>query len=161
MKARGICKAGLGALCCVSWLVGCGPSGSARGPKGAARDSSFAALSFQRHRAPAELSNSRGQVVYGRYCAICHGDSGDGDGFNAYNVKTAFGVSPTAFTDSTAFSRVPEDSVLAAIRGGGSAAGRSVGMPPWEYTLTPGEILDVAAYVWSLSRAAREKSSPK
>jgi mono/diheme cytochrome c family protein len=93
-------------------------------------------------------------VVYDRYCAICHGTTGGGDGFNAYNLKSAFNVTPTAFGDSTVFHALPQDSALAMIRDGGATVGRSPAMPPWGKTLTPGEIVDVWQYIRSLSQGA-------
>ena len=133
-------------------LSGCGRRGAVRRePAGA--DSSFAAVTFQRGRSPEDLSVAWGRVLYDRYCAICHGETGGGDGFNAYNVKAAFGVSPAAFTDSAAFRALREDTALAAIRDGGPAAGRSPAMPPWGHTLTAGEVLDLWHYIRSLARA--------
>lgn len=133
-------------------LSGCGRRGAGRRePAGA--DSSFAAIAFQRGRSPEELSVARGRVLYDRYCAICHGETGGGDGFNAYNVKAAFGVSPAAFTDSAAFHALSEDTALAVIRDGGPAAGRSPAMPPWGHTITAGEVIDVWEYIRSLARA--------
>ncbi|MFN8176861.1 MAG: cytochrome c [bacterium] len=133
-------------------LAGCKPREVGRSGSAAA-DSSFAAVAFQRDRTPADLALVRGRVLYARYCAICHGDSGGGDGFNAYNLKQAFDVAPTAFTDSTAFAALSEDSALAAIRDGGPAVGKSAAMPPWGHTLTAGEVIDVWQYVRSLARA--------
>lgn len=139
-------------------LPGCSGRGSyaARDSRAgsAARDSTFAALTLRHGRSPTELSLARGQVIYGRYCAICHGDNGGGDGFNAYNVKAAYGVSPTAFADSAAFSSVHADVVLAAIRDGGHAVGKSPAMPPWGHTLTISDVIDVAEFVRSLSLSA-------
>jgi mono/diheme cytochrome c family protein len=138
-------------------LSGCGRRGG--GPRGgvAASDSSFAILSYGRGRSPMELSLARGKVVYVRYCAICHGESGEGDGFNAYNIKAAYGVSPTAFADSAAFSSVHAEVVLAAIRNGGHAVGKSPAMPPWGHTLPVSDVTDVAEFVRSLSHSARQR----
>ncbi len=127
---------------------GAGPSAH-----GTPADTTFAAAAFQRGRSPEEISEAGGRAVYTRYCAICHGDSGQGDGFNAYNVKAAFGVTPTSFADST-FARVPRERALAAVRGGGGAVGQSAAMPPWGGTLTPGEIEDVVQYIRSLAHPA-------
>lgn len=119
-------------------------------------DSSFAAVTFQRGRPPADLATARGRVLYDRYCAICHGESGGGDGFNAYNLERAFGISPTAFTDSVTFSALREDTALAVIRDGGPAAGKSPAMPAWRHTISPGEVIDVWEYIRSLARAPKE-----
>ena len=131
---------------------GCGSRKAVRPAAGV--DSSFAAITFQRGRTPAALSEARGRIVYDHYCAICHGTTGGGDGFNAYNLKGAFGVTPTAFGDSATFHALHQDSALAMIRDGGAAAGRSPAMPPWGKTLTPGEIVDVWQYIRSLASGA-------
>lgn len=138
-------------------VCGCGARGA--GPRGtmAGHDSSFADVTFQRERAPMKISMESGKLLYAHYCAICHGESGGGDGFNAYNVKTTYGVTPTAFADSAAFSSVPAESAQAAIRNGGPAVGKSPAMPPWGQTLTHGEVIDVLDYVRSLGRAAEGK----
>jgi mono/diheme cytochrome c family protein len=115
-------------------------------------DSSFAAIEFQHGKPPATLSEARGQVLFNHYCAICHGSTGGGDGFNAYNLKSAFNVTPTAFGDSASFHALDRDTALAMIRDGGAAIGRSPAMPPWGTTLTPGEIVDLWRYIQSLSR---------
>jgi mono/diheme cytochrome c family protein len=140
-------------LAVVSALSGCSARKAGRAA-GAHADSSFAAVTFQRGRSPEMLSEARGHELYDRYCAICHGTTGGGDGFNAYNLKTAFNVTPTAFDDSAAFHALHADSALAMIRGGGAAVGRSPAMPPWGKTLTPGEVVDVWQYIGSLSREA-------
>jgi mono/diheme cytochrome c family protein len=116
-------------------------------------DSSFAALTASRGRTPLELSRVGGKATYDRYCLICHGESGGGDGFNAYNVKSAFGVSPTAFSDSATMAALSDSNALESIRDGGPAVGRSAAMPPWGRTLTPGEIADVWRYARSLASA--------
>ncbi|MBI5709432.1 MAG: cytochrome c [Candidatus Eisenbacteria bacterium] len=140
-------------LAAASVLPGCGPRRGGRAEPARA-DSSFAAVTYRRDKSPEALSLARGRVLYDRYCAICHGEAGGGDGFNAYNVKAAFDVSPTAFTDSVTFGALREDTALAAIRDGGPAVGRSPAMPPWGHTLTAGEVVDVWAYIKALSRAA-------
>ncbi len=117
-----------------------------------AGDSSFAAIAFQRGQSPAEISEAQGRIVYSRYCAICHGESGEGDGFNAYNVKTTFGVGPTAFADSAVFASLNEETALSVIRDGGPARGKSSAMPPWGRTLTPSEVMDVWQFIRSLRR---------
>jgi mono/diheme cytochrome c family protein len=136
---------------------GCGtgprPGASARG---GAADSSFVALSSARSRSPLEISVASGRPVYGRYCAVCHGETGGGDGFNAYNVKAAFGVSPAAFSDSSFMASLRDSVALAAIRDGGPAVGKSPAMPPWGGTLTASEIADLWNFARSLAAGSHE-----
>lgn len=121
--------------------------------QGAVPVTSFAAAVHAQGRTPLELALVSGKATYDRYCAICHGDAGGGDGFNAYPVKDAFGVSPTAFTDPAQMASLKDANSLAAIRDGGLAVGKSAAMPGWGYTLTPGEVADVWQYVRSLAAA--------
>lgn len=100
-----------------------------------------------------ELAVAHGRSLYTRYCAICHGDEGGGDGFNAYNIQAAYGLAPTAFADSAAFASLDSDTALAVIRNGGSRFGKSAAMPPWGHTLTSGEVVDVWLFAASLHRA--------
>lgn len=117
-------------------------------------DSSFAAVAGEPHRSPERVAREFGARLYGRYCAICHGETGGGDGFNAYNVKAAFGVDPTAFADSASFAALHEDRAKKAIEEGGPAVEQSPAMPPWGHTLTRGEISELWLYIRSLHEAA-------
>ena len=120
---------------------------------GAPADSSFAAVTGSRGRSPLAQSQASGKATYQRYCVICHGEDGGGDGFNAYNVKSAFSASPTAFSDSATIAGLRDADALKAIRDGGAAVGKSVAMPAWGRTLTPGEIAEVWRYARSLASA--------
>jgi len=113
--------------------------------KGSASDSSFAAHTFRRSIPPRELGHARGQILYTRYCAVCHGAGGGGDGFNAYNVRTTFGCSPTAFA-SLAPEALPESLALRTVELGGPGVGKSAAMPPWGRTLVPSDLDEVAEY---------------
>jgi mono/diheme cytochrome c family protein len=147
--------AGLLAAVFVVWGIGC-RKGSSPGHAGAQADSSFAAVTSQHGRSPLDLSLASGKAVYDRYCAICHGEAGGGDGFNAYNVKETYGVNPTAFADSTQMAPLKDSEALTAIREGGPAAGKSAAMPPWGHMLTPGEVADVWQYARFLATSARQ-----
>jgi mono/diheme cytochrome c family protein len=124
--------------------------------RAASVDSSFAALTSPRGRSPLDISISSGRLIYGRYCAVCHGETGGGDGFNAYNIKAAYDVTPAAFADSAFMASLKDDVALAAIRGGGPAIGKSPAMPPWGRTLTASELADVWHYARSLAGATRQ-----
>jgi mono/diheme cytochrome c family protein len=131
-------------------------------PKGTARvgtpsDSTFAAVAGERNRSPEQIARDFGSRLYGHYCAICHGETGGGDGFNAYNVKAAFGVDPTAFADSATFVTLHADSAMRAIGDGGPAIGASPAMPPWGRTLTRVEMSEVWLYIRSLHQADRQE----
>ncbi len=89
-----------------------------------------------------------GQAVYQRYCATCHGDTGAGDGFNAFNLDPR----PRDLSDP-AFQKKKTDAELTdAVQRGGAGVGLSALMPPWGRTLSRRELADVVAYLRTLAR---------
>jgi mono/diheme cytochrome c family protein len=90
-----------------------------------------------------------GKETYGHYCQSCHGETGAGDGFNAFNLDPR----PRDFSD-VLFQKKKNDADLAdAIRRGGSGVGLSPLMPPWGHTLSARQIDDVILYVRALRKA--------
>jgi len=102
--------------------------------------------------APAEPSYEMrlGRDVYRHYCQTCHGETGAGDGFNAFNLDPR----PRDFSDP-AFQKKKSDAELAdAIRRGGSGVGLSPLMPPWGRTLSTQQIDQAVLYVRSLKKTS-------
>lgn len=99
-----------------------------------------------------------GKAVYHKYCKVCHGDEGDGKGFNSFNLQNSFGIQPANFTDSLAMANRTEERIVLAISNGGRGVGKSQYMPPWGATLTSEEIENVAAYVKTLSKSTWRES---
>lgn len=95
---------------------------------------------------------SRGQELYSRYCSVCHGLTGEGDGFNAYNLDPK----PRTFTDSAFVARLDSTLIVEAIINGGGAVGFSAKMPPWGNTLTREDIELVASHVIRLSQSSSD-----
>jgi mono/diheme cytochrome c family protein len=90
-----------------------------------------------------------GRDVFAHYCSNCHGDTGAGDGFNAYNLDPH----PRDLSDA-AFQKKKTDAELAdTIRRGGAGVGLSSLMPPWGRTLTDRQVVEVVLYVRSLKKA--------
>jgi len=153
MSVRRMGTVALAVIMAAGW--GCRPARPPVGRQAPAADSSFTAVTFALGRPPLELSMMTGKAAYDRYCAICHGESGGGDGFNAYNVKAAYGVEPVAFSDSARMVSLADSEALKAIRDGGPAVGKSAAMPGWGRTLTAGEVNDVWRYARSLASTTR------
>lgn len=91
---------------------------------------------------------TRAKELYGRYCSVCHGVTGQGDGFNAFNLTPK----PRNFTDSTFIARIDSALIKEAIFGGGAAVGISSLMPKWGKTLTERDIKEITDYIIYLSK---------
>ncbi len=97
-----------------------------------------------------DLAN--GRKVYGKYCSICHGAEGRGDGFNAYNLDPR----PRNFVDSSYQARLDSVLIEETISSGGAAVGFSPLMPAWGKTLSDTDIKNARYYVMYLSRIGSE-----
>lgn len=85
----------------------------------------------------------QGKHLYSKYCAVCHGTEGKGDGFNAFNLDPK----PRDFTDSRYMNAMTDARLLETITEGGRGVNRSVLMPSWGGRLTNIERTYVAAYI--------------
>lgn len=89
-----------------------------------------------------------GKQTFQTYCAGCHGDAGQGDGFNSFNLDPH----PRDLSDP-AFQKSKSNADLAdTIRRGGAGVGLSSLMPPWGRTLDARHVDAVVLYVRSLRR---------
>ncbi len=104
---------------------------------------------------PTLAYNAReGRTVFLHYCAPCHGESGRGDGFNAYNLDPR----PRDLADSD-FQQAHTDEDLAAIvRTGGGVAGLSNSMPPWGRTLSERQIHNLVRFMRYLPKQVDQGS---
>ena len=89
----------------------------------------------------------RGKVLYEYYCALCHGKTGDADGFNAYNLRTP----PTEHTDPILMGTLSDTQIQRIVKEGGGALGRSPQMPPWGGVLSDREIGHITAFIRTLA----------
>jgi mono/diheme cytochrome c family protein len=89
-----------------------------------------------------------GSALYRHYCLNCHGETGQGDGFNAYNLDPK----PRPLADSTFQATHSDDDIAVAIRSGGAAVGLSNGMPPWGHTLNERKIRNLVDFLRQFRR---------
>ncbi len=99
-------------------------------------------------RPPAATGDSSGAALYARFCAPCHGETGDGAGPNARFLP----VRPTAHADAGYMSRRPDDALYDAIATGGAVMGRSPRMPAFGATLGPTRIRALVRHLRALCR---------
>jgi mono/diheme cytochrome c family protein len=89
-----------------------------------------------------------GKVTYEHYCQTCHGESGAGDGFNAFNLDPhPRDLSDPAFQKSRA-----DADLLDTVRRGGAGVGLSSLMPPFGRTLSERRLNEVVLYLRMLRR---------
>lgn len=104
--------------------------------------------------APVPRDVEAGRAVYARSCAVCHGDSGRGDGPSA----AGFATKPADLTDGRLMNPLPDAFLLNVILHGGSAEGLSPGMPPFRAFLSDDQARQVIVYLRSLAAPAFEPS---
>ena len=98
--------------------------------------------------APLSYELRLGKGVYQHHCQTCHGETGAGDGFNAFNVDPH----PRDLSDP-AFQKTKTDADLKdAIQRGGLGVGLSAMMPPYGKTLSPDQVDQVVGYLRTLKR---------
>jgi mono/diheme cytochrome c family protein len=94
-----------------------------------------------------------GKELFRHYCQTCHGETGAGDGFNAYNLEPR----PKDLSDPV-FQKQKRDAELAdAVRRGGAGVGLSPLMPPWGHTLSARQIDELILYLRALAKQARPR----
>ena len=89
---------------------------------------------------------SNGKKLFEHYCAVCHGASGEGDGFNAFNLNPK----PRNLADREAMKTFSPQQLFDAISQGGGERGKSNLMPPWGHTLNERQIRYLVAYLRTL-----------
>jgi mono/diheme cytochrome c family protein len=99
----------------------------------------LAALAAEALPSREEQAVSRGSAIFNRYCVLCHGPKGDGQGTAAKAYKP-----PPANLVSSPYPDAYKELI---IRKGGGAIGRSPFMPPWGDELSDQQIRDLIAYL--------------
>jgi cytochrome c oxidase cbb3-type subunit III len=99
---------------------------------------------------PVSANFARGQQIFLENCALCHGETGYGDGDFSEKLKAKAGTSPANLTDRQVQERLGRGGVHHVIEKGGASMGKSNMMPAWGKRLTPDQIDDVTNFVMHL-----------
>ncbi len=91
----------------------------------------------------------QGKHLYTKYCAVCHGEEGKGDGFNAFNLDPK----PRDLTDSKYMTALNDERLIETINEGGRGVNKSPLMPSWGGRLTEEEIRYIVSYLRTLFRS--------
>lgn len=137
---------------CLILLPGCSKKGTAPVKAGTGIDSTHMADSIgsATTQAPVELTyeERQGKLLFDKYCAICHGAEGKGDGFNAFNLDPK----PKDLSEKHYMEAFTDAMLFQTISQGGKGTNKSVLMPGWGGTLNRQDISYLIAYVRSLYR---------
>ena len=98
-------------------------------------------------RRPNAYELQLGKEVY-QYCIGCHGPTGAGNGFNAFNLDPR----PRDLGDPVLQKSKSNVDLADAIRRGGAGVGLTSLMPPWGHTIDERHINAVVLYIRSLRR---------
>lgn len=85
----------------------------------------------------------QGRHLYAKYCTVCHGTEGKGDGFNAFNLDPK----PRDFTDIKYMNALSDSRLLETVSQGGKGVNKSVLMPSWGGRLSKSELEYIIAYI--------------
>lgn len=94
----------------------------------------------------AEGNVTKGKGLFDKNCASCHGAGGKGDGAAA----AALNPKPKDLSDKKYMAELKDEQLIAAIKKGGGAVGKSPLMPPFGAALKDQDVQDVVAFVRSL-----------
>lgn len=87
------------------------------------------------------IVQAKGKKLYMRYCSICHGEWGKGDGFNAFNLNPR----PA---DLTKVCKVKEDEyIIRIVMDGTESVGKSSLCPPYGKTIQSEGINAIISYL--------------
>ncbi len=143
-------------LVCAVAIIGCtgrhaegeknrSPTDSTRGA-----DSTLQGAVVQRMREES-YEEKQGAFLYNRYCAVCHGQEGKGDGFNAFNLDPR----PRDLSDSTYMAALSDDQIVHTISGGGRSVNKSSLMPAYGWTLDTQQIRNISSFVRTFASQGR------
>jgi mono/diheme cytochrome c family protein len=124
--------------------IGCG-----RSKKTALTDPLMDVFRQQAQEEGLSRQQTQGKRLFVHYCVTCHGDHGEGDGQNAYNLNPV----PPNFKESLKAN--PPSYWRQVIEGGTAALGRSPLCPPWGRELGGRQIDAIISYMQTLSLPAK------
>jgi len=90
----------------------------------------------------------QGKHLYQKFCQVCHGEHGKGDGFNAFNLEPK----PRDFTNAKYMSALSDARLVETISQGGRGVNKSPLMPSWGGRLKGEEFRYLVSYLRALHR---------
>ncbi|MCH8177936.1 MAG: c-type cytochrome [Proteobacteria bacterium] len=87
--------------------------------------------------------SAKGKESYNQICAMCHGETGKGDGVAAASLDPK----PRDLSSGEYVSTLTDEHIFKVIKEGGESVGKSNLMPAWGAVLSDDKIWDVIAYL--------------
>ena len=87
--------------------------------------------------------SAKGKESYNQICAMCHGETGKGDGVAAGPLDHK----PRDLSSGEYVSTLTDEHIFKVIKEGGESVGKSNLMPAWGAVLSDDKIWDVVAYL--------------
>ncbi len=115
------------------------------------RSEGVPAATLQKYLSAPRGSSDAGRKLFVYYCTSCHGPFGKGDGFNADTLRVRHNIRPRNLTDRAYMEKRSDQDLYAVIALGGGHQGKSNFMPAWTYSLQPGQIKSLVAYIRTIS----------
>jgi cytochrome c553 len=113
----------------------------------AATAAALAALACSATATDAPDVARRGGSDYATYCAPCHGTQGNADG----PLARLLVPKPARHSEAAFMDALPDDYLLRLLKDGGPASGKSPLMGAWGRALSEQQIVDLIAYLRTLS----------
>jgi len=88
-----------------------------------------------------------GKTTYGQMCAMCHGETGKGDGPTA----AVLNPKPRDHTNGGYMNGLKDDYLFKIIKEGGASVGKSQLMPGWSTQVKDKGVWDLVAYIRTLA----------
>lgn len=87
--------------------------------------------------------SAKGKESYNQICAMCHGETGKGDGVAAASLDPK----PRDLSSGEYVLTLTDEHIFKVIKEGGESVGKSNLMPAWGAVLSDDKIWDVVAYL--------------
>jgi len=130
-------------------LPGEGQKPGGEGPEAKGKAAGF---SLPRRQTTLTFVERKGKTLYDFYCVLCHGATGNGDGFNSFNLTQQ----PAKLADPHLLAKLSDAQIMAVVKKGGAALGLSSQMPSWGSLFKDQDITSLIAYVRTLSKPGGE-----